>query len=213
MKADIKDLLSRIRTLEDELETKLAAHRRDLGYRIRRGRAVFSRSARARKAKLRIGLRRYLVDSGALAILTAPFIYIVAIPLGLLDAIASLYQAVCFPVYRLHQVRRRDYVVFDRHRLPYLNAIQKLNCLYCGYANGVLAYVHEIASRTEQYWCPIKHAKRLPGTHRRYGEFLEYGETEDYPESLEAQRKALREETATDKTTGEEKEDNRNDQV
>jgi hypothetical protein len=33
------------------------------------------------------------------------------------------------------------------------------------YANGVFAYVREVGSRTEQYWCPIKHARRVLGVH------------------------------------------------
>lgn len=31
----------------------------------------------------------------------------------------------------------RPYVVFDRRHLAYLNAIEKLNCAYCEYGNGV----------------------------------------------------------------------------
>ncbi len=194
MRSQIDRLLEKIHSLEAELEEELAERRRSYGYKLRQGRVFISRAARKRQAALKLGLRRYLIDSGVLTILTAPFIYAVAIPVFLLDAVASLYQAVCFRVYDVKQVRRRDYVVFDRHRLPYLNLIQKVNCLYCAYANGVIAYVHEIASRTEQYWCPIKHAARLKGAHRRYGEFLEYGDVGDYPNSLEAQRKRLRDE-------------------
>jgi hypothetical protein len=195
MRPEIRELLDRIRTLESELDAQLAERRRAFGYRMRQGRVVISRKVRARQAALKIGIRRYLVDSGVLAVLTAPFIYIVVLPIAALDAAASLYQAVCFPVYGLRRVRRRAYVVFDRHRLPYLNAIQKLNCLYCAYANGVLAYVSEIASRTEQYWCPIKHAERVAGTHRRYDGFLEYGDVTNYPESLGEQRRRLKAET------------------
>lgn len=195
MKAEIRELADRIRALEAELDTRLAERRRAFGYRMRKGRLVISRKVRARQAALKIGLRRYLVDSGALEILTSPFIYIVVVPIAALDAVASLYQAVCFRVYGLRQVPRREYVVFDRHRLPYLNAIQKLNCLYCSYANGILAYVAEIASRTEQYWCPIKHAERVAGTHLRYGDFLAYGDVGDYPNSLEDQRARLKAET------------------
>jgi len=149
---------------------------------------------RKRQQALKIGLHRYLLASGVMAVLTAPFIYIVVLPIAALDAFASLYQSICFRVYGLARVRRRDYVVFDRHKLPYLNVIQKLNCLYCAYANGVLAYVAEIASRTEQYWCPIKHAARVTGTHRRYDGFLEYGDVADYPEGLEGQRQKLKQE-------------------
>ncbi|WP_417483545.1 hypothetical protein [Maricaulis sp.] len=194
MRTQINELLEKIRVLEGELEEQLAERRRSYGYKLEQGRLFITREARERQTALKLGLRRYLLDSGILTILTAPFIYAVAIPVFLLDVVASLYQAVCFRVYEIKQVKRRDYVVFDRHRLPYLNMIQKVNCFYCSYANGVIAYVHEIASRTEQYWCPIKHAARLAGTHRRYGEFLEYGDVTDYPNSLNDQRHRLREE-------------------
>ena len=173
---------------------RLAERRRAFGYRMRQGRIVISRRVRKRQQALKIGLHRYLLASGVMAVLTAPFIYIVVLPIAALDAFASLYQSICFRVYGLARVRRRDYVVFDRHKLPYLNVIQKLNCLYCAYANGVLAYVAEIASRTEQYWCPIKHAARVTGTHRRYDGFLEYGDVADYPEGLEGQRQKLKQE-------------------
>ena len=194
MRTEINELFEKIRSLEGELETRLAERRRSYGYKLEQGRLFITREARERQAALKVGLRRYLVDSGVLTILTAPFIYAVAVPVFALDVVASLYQAVCFRVYDVKQVKRRDYVVFDRHRLPYLNLIQKVNCFYCSYANGVIAYVHEIASRTEQYWCPIKHAERISGTHRRYGEFLEYGDVGDYPEGLDKQRQRLREE-------------------
>jgi hypothetical protein len=43
-----------------------------------------------------------------------------------------------------------DYLAFDRHPLQYLNLIEKVNCEYCAHANGIFAYVAEIAARTEQ---------------------------------------------------------------
>ena len=48
----------------------------------------------------------------------------------------------------------------------------------------------EIA-RTEQYFCPIKHARKLLGTHQRYARFLDYGAAEHYQEKLETYRRAL----------------------
>lgn len=195
MRRTINDLIAHIRALEDELETELIARRRELGVRWEDGRAVFGREMTASHHKLKMSAGRFLAKSGLLEILTAPFIYAVAIPVALLDLTASLFQAICFHVYGLRQVKRREYLVFDRHRLPYLNVLQKFNCLYCSYVNGVLAYVHEIASRTEQYWCPIKHAERLKGTHPRYAAFLDYGDTENYPETLEQQRARLKAET------------------
>jgi hypothetical protein len=192
MKRDINELVAKIRDLESELEDKLIERRRDLEYKWSHGRAVFSREVKERQRKLKIGAGRFFASSGFWEILTSPFIYAVTIPLVLLDIFASAFQAVCFRVYGIRQVKRREYVVFDRHRLAYLNILQKINCTYCAYANGVLAYVLEIASRTEQYWCPIKHAERVKGTHRRDDAFLEYGDVQSYPDSLQAQRRALK---------------------
>ncbi|MBF0295478.1 MAG: hypothetical protein HQL96_09840 [Magnetococcales bacterium] len=112
--------------------------------------------------------------------LTAPVIWSVSIPLLLLDLMATLYQTICFPVYGIPTVDRSEFVIMDRHKLAYLNWLEKLNCVYCGYGNGVLAYVREIASRTEERWCPIKHAKTPRDTHPRYIHFAEYGDEKDY---------------------------------
>ena len=38
----------------------------------------------------------------------------------------------------------------------------------------------EIAGRTEQYWCPIKHALRMKTVHSRYQKFFDYGDAEQY---------------------------------
>jgi hypothetical protein len=95
-------------------------------------------------------------------------------------------------VYGIPRVRRAEYLALDRHHLQYLNGIERLNCLYCGYGNGVLAYAVEVAARTEQYWCPIKHARRLPAPHSRYYRFLAYGDAESYTRELERLRRELR---------------------
>ncbi len=79
----------------------------------------------------------------------------------------------------------------DRYRLRYLNSIEKLNCVYCEYANGVISYVQEIAGRTEQNWCPIKHAMRLKMMHSRYQFFIDYGDAEQYRKRLEEVRNAF----------------------
>ncbi len=124
--------------------------------------------------------------------LTAPVIYSLILPLALMDLWASAYQSICFRAYRLPRVARRDYLVFDRERLAYLNWIERLNCWFCEYANGVAAYVREIASRTEQYWCPIKHALTVTSPHKRYQAFIDYGDAEGYRDRLGRLRDALR---------------------
>jgi hypothetical protein len=94
------------------------------------------------------------------------------------------YQAICFPIYKIPMVRRRDYLVFDRHHLAYLNIIEKINCAYCSYANGAVAFIREVASRTEVYWCPIKHARRVLGPHPHYQGFADFGDAEGFREKL-----------------------------
>jgi hypothetical protein len=122
---------------------------------------------------------------------TLPIIYSLAVPFALVDLWVTLYQWVCFPIYGISMVRRRSYMVIDRHRLGYLNAVERANCLYCSYANGVIAYVREVASRTEQYWCPIKHGRRLRAPHPRYQHFVDYGDAEGYRRELPALRREL----------------------
>jgi hypothetical protein len=125
-------------------------------------------------------------------VIAAPFIYVVLIPLGLLDLAASLYQAVCFRIWRIARVRRATFMRLDRQKLAYLNAMQKLNCYYCAYANGVLAYVTEIASKTEQYWCPIQHETDPAIPHKRYRAFMAYGDRHAWRERWAALRQKLR---------------------
>jgi hypothetical protein len=107
------------------------------------------------------------------------------IPFVLLDLFVTVYQFICFPVYGIPKVRRSNFLVFDRHHLAYLNILEKLNCAYYSYGNGLIAYVREIASRTEQYWRPIKHARRLVGAHARYADFADYGDSDGFKKSLQ----------------------------
>ena len=54
-----------------------------------------------------------------------------------------------------------------------------------------MAYMTEILARTEQYFCPIKHAHKNLGAHARYKLFLDFGNAADYEKRLEAFRVAL----------------------
>lgn len=111
------------------------------------------------------------------------------LPALLLDLYVAIYQALCFPSYGIPKARRRDYFVMDRRRLPYLSGLEKLGCTYCSYFNGLVAYVQEVAARTEQYWCPIRHRLPLKATHSRYHRFLPYGDAEAHRKRLEAVRR------------------------
>jgi hypothetical protein len=130
--------------------------------------------------QLKSSLWRHIRDAHILVTLSAPIIYACAFPFLLLDLSVSIYQFICFPIYGVPKVRREDYLIFDRSKLAYLNAIEKVGCVYCSYANGLLPYVAEIAARTEQRFCPIKHAHSPAQPHSRYSHFLPYGDARAY---------------------------------
>jgi len=166
-----------VEKLEEEVKSRF--------YELRNGKVWFSREIRREHRRLKTSLAGYVLHSRFFAIVTAPFIYVCIIPFALTDLFVSLYQAVCFPVYGIPKARRKDYIAIDRNKLRYLNALEGLNCTYCSYANGLLAYVVEIAGRTEQHWCPIKHARRIQHAHDRYSHFLPYGDASAYRERID----------------------------
>jgi hypothetical protein len=176
----IDQLVEQIRSLQSQLEAELAIGHANLNYTLHSGRARFEQEVlRAHKA-LRVNLTRYVSNADVMHIVTAPVIYSLIVPFVLLDIFITVYQAVCFPVYGIEKVKRRDYLIFDRHHLAYLNLLEKVNCAYCSYGNGLLAYAREIAGRTEQYWCPIKHARRVIAAHEGYESFAEYGDADTF---------------------------------
>jgi hypothetical protein len=178
---EIQDrLLARLREAEAELDREFALRRERLAAGLDRQRVRFERAVLERQRRFRRGLAAFLARAPILFILTAPVIYAMLIPIALLDFALFVYQRVCFPVYGIKTVPRADFIAWDRHHLGYLNLIEKLNCDYCGYATGVIAYAREIGSRTEAYWCPIKHARTIRPPHPRYYEFLEYGDAEGF---------------------------------
>jgi hypothetical protein len=181
MKPHIEELLARIQVLQDEVEEE---------YRLKleefdRKRVELAGEFLRQQRRYKVGLFRFLRRSRLLVALTAPIIYAGWVPFLLMDLFVSVYQAICFPIYKIPKVRRADYLVFDREGLPYLNIIEKINCFYCAYGNGIAAYTREVAARTEQYWCPIKHARCLKGAHERYPHFHDYGDAVAYQQGVE----------------------------
>lgn len=191
MNERIQDLLSQMATLEDELRTALHDQEHRMFFQIKGKRIEFERSVRLAHRRLKTGFFRWLVTYRPQNLITGPIIYGMIIPLLMLDLFVSFYQLTCFPIYQVEKVRRGDYIVFDRQHLAYLNFIEKFHCTYCAYGTGLVAYIGEIIARTEQYFCPIKHARKALGTHARYARFLDYGEAADYEARLEEFRVAL----------------------
>ena len=84
------------------------------------------------------------ITSGARHAASMPFIYVMFFPLVFFDLFLEIYHHACFPLYKLPLVNRAKYIKIDRHKLKYLNALEKLNCSYCGYANGLIHYASVI---------------------------------------------------------------------
>lgn len=113
-------------------------------------------------------------------IVSAPFIWLVLIPVVFLHIIAEVYHQICFRLYGISLVKISDHIRIDRQHLDYLGFFEKINCMYCGYVNGFCSYMTEIAGRTELYWCAIKHQKsktfKEPEHHKN---FAKYGSKKD----------------------------------
>lgn len=187
----IDELIRRMHELEEELEAEYREKREAFDFVIREKRVRFAEEVARQQRRLKSGVVRYILEARPLNILTAPVIYAGFIPFLLLDLFLFFYQAICFPIYGIARVPRADYLIFDREELPYLNIIEKFNCFYCSYANGLAALAREVGARTEQYWCPIKHARRIRAAHGRYPRFFEFGDAESYSKGLERLREEL----------------------
>lgn len=196
MTTDIAKLLEDMRSIQEQLEQFFDEARDRFRYTLEDGRVRFSREVQQLHRRYRVSSLQYLMNADLVNVLTAPVIYSMIFPLVIIDLCFTTYQHICFRAYGVPRVSRRDYLVNDRHKLAYLNTIEKVNCTYCGYGNGVIAYVREIVSRTEQYWCPIRHAHRIPGAHARYPRFFAYGDAEAYLEGVGTKRQELGEETS-----------------
>ena len=189
-------MLDEMRGIQEQLERRFDSARETFRYRVENGRVFMSQEVRALQRRYRVSSLCYLLDAKLTSMLTVPVVYSMLLPLLIVDLGFSLYQQTCFRAYGVPLVMRRRYMVNDRHKLAYLNTIEKVNCTYCGYANGVMAYAREIISRTEQHWCPIRHARHVPDAHKRYPQFFPYGDAISWHEKLAEKRQELVDETA-----------------
>lgn len=185
----INELIQEIKKLEEELSLEIQKKEEEFFYKVKGRKIYFEDAAKQYQKTLVTKLHTYLLEAPLLNILTTPVIWACLMPAGFLDLVISIYHGVCFPVYGIPKVNRGDYIIIDHHSLPYLNIIEKINCVYCSYFNGLIAYVQEIAARTEQYWCPIKHARKTGILHSRYQHFLEYGDAQAFKECIEKIRR------------------------
>lgn len=193
----MRQILEQINALEVEIEAEMKMQREQWLYQLHGKRVEFEHSIKEAHRKLKMGIFRWFLTVHPLDYLTAPIIYGMVVPIVLFDLCIMFYQYSCFPLYGIARVKRSDYFAFDHQHLAYLNVIEKFDCLYCSYANGLMAFATEIIARTEQYFCPIKHAHKVFGTHARNRFFLEYGDASDLHTRLEKIRNELIRESKT----------------
>lgn len=191
MNERISQILAQMAALEVDLRNAVQEQESKMFFHIKGKRVEFERSVREAHRKLKTGFFHWLVTYRPQNLITGPIIYAMVFPLLMLDLCVSFYQFTCFPIYGITKVRRSDYIVFDRHQLAYLNFVEKFHCTYCAYGSGLMGYMSEILARTESYFCPIKHAHKVLGTHSHYNRFLDYGDAADYETRLEQFRVAL----------------------
>lgn len=180
MNSKIDEIFNAIHVLEENLKQELEQEEKKLSAEIR-----------SAQKKFKEGLFDYLARTPILHILTAPIIYAGIIPAFILEFFLFFYQSINFRIYKIAVVQRKDYFVFDRTNLDFLNIIEKVNCFYCSYFIGLLAYTTEIVGRTEQFWCPIRHARKLRSHHAHYSKFVAYGDGKRYRNELKKLREDL----------------------
>jgi hypothetical protein len=184
----LDQIIAQIKELEAELLLELQKKQDEYFYIIKGKKVLFDEETRRYHKTLATRLRTYIANASLLNMLTAPIIYSCLLPALFMDIVVTCYQAICFRVYGIPRVTRGDYILFDRYHLQYLNPIERMHCAYCSYFTGLIAYVQEISARTEQYWCPIKHARKMSSLHSRYRKFIEYGDSGDYEAKLQRLR-------------------------
>lgn len=121
-------------------------------------------------------------------IFSAPFIYSMIIPGVIFHIGLEIYHQICFRIYGIPRVKVKDYFIYDRRLLPYLNWFEKLNCIYCSYFNNLIRYATEIAGRTERFWCPIKYATHLTKPHSQYHKFADFLDAKSFREKWQGLR-------------------------
>lgn len=108
-----------------------------------------------------------------LSVVSGVVITSMVIPLLIVDVFCSFYHAVYFRLNGIPLISRKKYIVIDRGRLPKLNWLQWWNCIYCDYANGLIAWTKAVINTTEVYNCAIKH--KSPEHNQEYQkDYFEY---------------------------------------
>jgi len=185
MNSRLNEILEEIQELEKKIQEEIKRKEEEFQYTVKKRKVIFEEGVARLQKAFSSSLIQYILGARLMHILSAPVAYSMIFPAVFIDMLVSLYQFICFPIYGIPRVKRKDHVILDRHYLKYLNLIEKMNCDYCSYFNGLASYISEIGARTEQYWCPIKHASGKARFHSRYRLFTDYGDAKAYRTRLD----------------------------
>lgn len=188
MKSKISKIYKEIQEKRDELFKEIEKFREKYGFELQNGKIVFNKEKKEENKKEKTGSMRYMLWAQIRHIISMPFIYMMIVPTIIFDIFLFVYQQTCFRLYGIPLVRRRDYITAERKHLDYLNWIQKINCLYCSYVNGIFSYAVEIWGRTEKYWCPIKHARKNRTFHNWQDHFADYWDAKGFKKTFNSNK-------------------------
>lgn len=146
------------------------------------------RQRRTQLKEWRVGFFKTIFPIQWKKLMSMPFIYGMFFPALIFHICLEIYHQAAFRLYGIVLVDMKEYFVYDRQLLPYLNWFEKFNCIYCSYMNNLLRYGSEIAGRTERYWCPIKYARRINNPHGQYDKFFDYLDAKNFREKWEGLR-------------------------
>jgi len=184
LKSEINSILSDISQKKEELLKAYDKLKKEYGFSIEKKKIIFDAKVREYNKLYKNSWIDSIFSTQFREFLSIPFIYGVAVPVFMLDVFLFVYQQTAFRLYKIPLVKRKDYIVYDRRYLDYLNWIQKFNCIYCSYVNWFLSYAVEVAWRTEKYRCPIKHARKIKGWHDWQKDFADYGDPETFKKTF-----------------------------
>ncbi|MCH2188750.1 hypothetical protein MK079_02905 [Candidatus Gracilibacteria bacterium] len=180
MKAKIKQLFTEIEQKKNELLKEYETYKKEYHFEILKDKIIFPENIKKIHKKIKVSVPQSVLGATIRTIISIPFIYMMILPAIILDIFLWCYQQTALRLYSIPLVKRSDYIVYNRQHLEYLNALEKLNCIYCSYFNGLMGYAVEVAGRTEAYWCPIKHAKKNNTWHAWQKDFADYGDAKGF---------------------------------
>lgn len=189
MKSRINKILEEINNKKIELKKEYSKLKEKYWFKIEGKKIVFSSDIKQKNKIFKKSLADTIFSAEVREVLSIPFIYMMIIPAVILDLFLILYQNIAFRLYKIPLVKRKDYMIFDRKSLDYLNILQKFNCIYCSYVNWLFQYAVEVWWRTEKYWCPIKHAKKKKWEHDWERYFADYWDPEEFSKIFNKENK------------------------